>query len=46
MELWSLEQLEKKLSGMQIAGENLIENLPDRGNTILNILSTHKLHGE
>ena len=27
-ELWNLDNWEKKLSGMQIAGENLIENLP------------------
>ena len=27
-ELWNLDNWEMKLSGMQIAGENLIENLP------------------
>ena len=27
-ELWNLDNWEKKLSGIQIAGENLIENLP------------------
>ena len=27
-ELWNLDNWEKKQSGMQIAGENLIENLP------------------